>query len=147
MPINFVALKNEINNDPKSLGYAAFTEIGDDQSVANLLNAIGEGGDFQIDNEPVSPSKVVAVISQVDFDVLTPTALQKLQFLLSLSGGLDLADSSVLGLVSSVFPADGATRTALLLLSKRQGCRAEVLFGNGVRVSAADVAQALRNTP
>ena len=134
-----IALKSELINDPKGLGLNVLYANGQDQDAADALNLIRVGGDYQINAEPVHAKDVVKAISLADFNAMTPTDFQKLTILF-LMGDIELANPVTQTLLGSVFPAGGQTRTNLIALSKRQGCRAEVLFGNGVRVSASDVA-------
>lgn len=145
-PAQLPVLKNELINDPKGLGYAPLYANGQDADLATMINLVREGGDYQVDNDPVLPRDVVKAITQADLDALTPTALQKLTILFLL-GTLDLSDATTRGLLASIFPPGGGTRTALSVLSKRQGTRGEVLFASrGIRVTASDVAAA-RNQP
>lgn len=138
-PAQIVVLKSELINDPKGLGLNALYANGQDQDVANVLNVIRVGGDYQINAEPVHAKDVVKSITLADFNAMTPTDYQKLTILF-LMGDIDLSNIVTQTLLGSVFPAGGQTRTNLIALSKRQGCRAEVLFGNGVRISASEVA-------
>ena len=42
--MNYLALKNEILNDPNNLGYAPLVAAGTDQFVADILNDPSKGG-------------------------------------------------------------------------------------------------------
>lgn len=135
-----LTLKSECINDPKGLGLNAMYANGQDQDVADALNVIREGGDYQINSEPVSKEAVVKAITGADFATMTALDFTKL-LVLFLMGEIDLANNATQTLLASVFPAGGGTRTNLIVLSKRQGTRGEVLFGNGVRISASEVAE------
>lgn len=137
--IDYVALKSELINDPQGLGYAPLYANGQDQDLADVLNVVRVGGAFQINNEPVSKEAVVKAITGADFAAMTSLDFTKL-LVLFLMGEIDLANNATQMLLASVFPASGGTRTNLIALSKRQGTRGEVLFGNGVRISASDIA-------
>lgn len=141
MAIDYAELKSELINDPQGLGYAPLYANGQDQDLANILNTIHVGGAFQIDNEPVTREQVVRNIDATDLDAMSASNLTKLMVLF-LMGHIDLANVATRTLLSSVFPANGVTRTNLIALAKRQGTRGEKLFGNGVRLSASDIALA-----
>lgn len=135
-----LALKSECINDPKGLGLNALYANGQDQDVADALNVIHAGGDYQINNEPVSKEQVVKAITGADFAAMNALDFTKLMVLF-LMGEIDLSNAATQTLLASVFPPGGGTRTNLVQLAKRQGTRGEVLFGNGVRVSASEVAE------
>lgn len=145
MSIDYTALKNELINDPKGLGYAPLYANGQDQDLADLMNVVRAGGDYQIDNEPVTKEDVVKAVTSQDFAAMSALDFTKL-LVLFLMGEIDLANAATQTLLASVFPANGGTRTNLIALAKRQGTRGEKLFGGGVRLSASDIAQA-RNMP
>lgn len=136
------ALKTELNTDPKTLGIAAKLSVGDDQGIADLLNAIhASGGDFQVNREPVAPSVIVTKIAPEDFQAMTTSQQGQLALLFVISA-LNLSDTNTFTNLTGCFPNDGDTIRNLTLLQKRQGSRAEVLFGNGVVVTSSDVAHA-----
>ena len=140
-----LVFKAELVSDPKALGYAALLSVGNDSGVATLVNAIGSGGAFQVPNEPVTASTVLANITPTDLAAMTSTQVQNLSLYLtaqtidlSTNGGNNLAN------VLSCLPNPGTSRTTVTNLSVRQGTRGEVLFGiNGIRVVANDVSNAM----
>lgn len=138
------ALKTELQTDPKALGYSSLLTIGDQQAVADLLNDIHTSGDYDVNNEPVEPSKLVAQITTVDLVAMNSTQTARLQLLFTLPR-LDLANSVVYANLATCFPAAGETLTNLTLLQKRHGTRGEVLFGNSIRITSSDVANAVNS--
>jgi hypothetical protein len=141
-------LKNELTNDPEVLGYAALLAIGNDQGLADLINAIGVGGDFQVPREPVTPSTIIDAITVDDFLAMQPTDFQRLQFVLSSQQTTNLANESTREKVLATLPADGPSRTAVNNLQTRQGTRGEVVLGvNGIRLTANDIAAARNYSP
>lgn len=141
--VQLVALKSELTADPKALGYPALLTVGNQQGCADLLNLIhATGGDYQVNNEPVAPSRIVTQITPEDFQTMT-TSQQGQLALLFVIPSLDLSDDNTFDNLSNCFPNEGQTITNLTLLKKRQGARGEVLFGNGFRATANDISNAL----
>lgn len=143
-PAQLTVFKAELSADPKALGYAALLAAGNQSGVASLVNAIhATGGDYQVPNEPVSASTILAQISTADLAAMSSTQVQNLQLYLT-AQTLDLNAGSNLANVLSCLPNPGDSRTAVNNLSRRQGTRGEVLFAvNGIRVTANDVSNAL----
>lgn len=135
-------LKTELQNDPKSLGYAALLSVGNDSGVADAINLVRSGGDFQRPSEPVAGSTITALITPEDLAAMTGTQVNNLGMLLS-SGIVDLNAGNNLANILSCLPNAGTSRTAVNALSLRNGSRGEVLFAtNGIVVSSNDVSNA-----
>lgn len=156
---NYVALKNELNTDPKGLGYAALLAKGADTDLANLLNATTGNGAGQVSQGIVSRNTFLHSIlpaagalrsGAITADVKSWWQDCVLRFVES-ADAIDTADAGVQGLLSQAV-ADGiltaAQQTAALT---RTGSRAEVIgffdqLGSSVQqVTDRDVAQALRS--
>lgn len=123
--IDIETLKGEIETDPLGLGYAQHIDKGDDTSVADLLNS----GAYEVDavDEIVTPLSLLKV-HESEFKSLAGDALLRLQCLMLAAQG---------GVRASQFPFS--------VVRKKQGTRAEVLFGSGTTVTHIEVAKALRN--
>ena len=142
--VDLGALKTELATDPKALGLPAFFEK-DAGTPAKLLNTVGVGVAFQVNREPVTP---VVVLKQIDKDEWKTIGSLNVTMLSAVfaAAPLDLSDPTTLSLLQSCFPVL-ATKTIanMAALAKRQGSRAEVLFGTGVIISAQNVADAWRS--
>lgn len=142
------AIKSELQTDPLLLGYAEHLTSGNDSALAGLLNAIGEGGDFQVPREPVAPSVVINAITVDDFLDMQPTDFQRLQFVLNSQQTTDLANANTRAKVLATLPAEGPSREAVNALQTRQGRRVEVVLGvNGITLTPLDISQARNYTP
>lgn len=141
MAIDYVALASEINTDPAALGYAAPKQAGNDIAVAVLLNAVGAGVSFQVNREPISSALFIANMDPTEFAALTQAQLLRLLIILS-GDSVDINGANTQTSLLGIFPNPGATKTAIAALLKRQGSRAEVLFGRGTVITGYDVAHA-----
>ena len=135
-----ITLANELNNDPKGLGYAGGKNNSQD---ANLLNTPGAS------NEKISagliPSwQVMDQIVQSEFILLT-SPNQNL-FLAYISAGyVDAASSTTQANFVAMFPTATAptTHANLVALVNRPATRGEILFGAGTIINSWDVGRAL----
>lgn len=141
MAITLTALKNELNSDPKSLGYSAL----DDFEAADKLNEAGASG------ETIEPAFVTAFQAQqevVGSEYLTLTIGEQNLWnaiLISVdSQGVPIKNAIIRGQVATIWGAGTTTRTNLVALQTRSASRAEVLFGEDVVVSMMDVHRARR---
>lgn len=142
MPINYAALATEINTDPLTLGYATPKAAGNDQAIAILLNAVGAGASYQVNREAIPVALLFVNIDATEFLALSDIKLQQLQAVLA-AVSIDLNDASTRAILIGIFGNPSVTRTNLTAILKRQGSRAEVLFGRGTTITSNDVARAL----
>lgn len=147
MTIDYAALKSEILTDPVNVGYAPFVTSGQDQAIADLLNAKTGNGVGQVPREPISAADFIAAINATEMATLTALQLTQVQIIAGAST-VNIGDSDVQAWVSQTFGQVTApnTRTTLTALATRIASRAEVLFGAGTRISSSDVSFALRGT-
>lgn len=138
MPIDYAALKTELQNDPAALGYAALITAGNDQGLADALNLVRNGVPYQINREPIATALFITKMDSAEFAALTQPQLLRLNTML-IGGAVDINDANTQTSLLGIFPANGASKAAVQALLKRQGSRAEVLFGRGVVVTATDV--------
>jgi hypothetical protein len=143
VPIDYAALASEINTDPAALGYAAPKAAGNDQGVANLLNAVGAGAGFQVNREPISTAFFLSNVAAAEYLALTAVKLAQLQCIVA-AQTVDINDASTQAMLIGVFGNPSATRTNIIAILKRQGSRAEVLFGRGTVITVNDISKALR---
>lgn len=140
--ITLAALKSEIQSDPTGVGYAAPVAAGADGAVADLLNAAGAGVAYSIYRKSVGIHEIIAAIDATNFGSLAALQVAKLQLLFAGTGNLDATDANTRAIATGIFTGMTATLTNLAALVKRQGSRAEVLWGDGARVTADLVSQA-----
>lgn len=134
--MDLVALKNEITNDPASIGYAAV--IKEHDAVAKLLNKAGRS----IDRETLSSGELVSCLDQTEFTALT--AGQKAYLNLFVTAGEVPMTKDARQALRTMFPAGSKTRQNINDATKRDASRSEELgFG---RVTESDVADALLRT-
>jgi hypothetical protein len=141
--LNDSALANEINTDPAGLGYAAGLAAKNDQGLADILNLPRAGAGFAANLEPVTSAQLFSRIDATELFALPAIKLQQLQCVLA-AGAIDLNDPATQAVVLGIFPVAGVTRANVQAALKRQGSRAEALFGRGVSVTSSDVSRALR---
>lgn len=144
MAMTTAALRSEIQTDPAGVGYAPAAASGADGAVADLLNAAGVGVGYSIFRKSVGVHEVIGAIDSANFASLTALQLAKLQLLFAGTADVDATDLNTRNIATGIFTGMAATLANLAVLVKRQGSRAEVLWGDGTRVSADDVGHALR---
>ena len=136
------ALQSELFLDPVRIGYAPWISAGDHNGVYDLVNRPTSGGAFQVNRDPVVPEIMFGEMDPADFEAMTTTQLARLQVLMVLPS-INLADTSTKAIVDGLFANGSVTRQQLSLLQKREGSRAEVLWGEGCIVTLNQIAQAL----
>lgn len=161
--LDLTALNAEISNDPLGLGYGVgtipydpLTEWKGDQEIADLLNA----KNFVIDRASVPMEDVRGVTDFDWYDALTIDEQEFLRWKTPNSGLLLVTADVKLRLTGRTLASGGtggtgsdanswwaaADRTAavaaMLPLIEVAGSRAEVLFGEGVVITAGDVGAA-----
>ena len=141
VPFSISALHTELFTDPASLGYGPSIP-GDENTLADLLNVVRAGGAYQVDRDPVQVADVFAVVAPEDFARLTTTNLAQLQAIFTLPT-IALALSNVRENLAGIFGSNSPTQQALVVLQKRQGSRAEALWGKGMIISTNQVDQAI----
>lgn len=131
--MDYQALRNELLNDPATLGYGGLSNA----AAANKLNALDTG-------RTVSRTRVevTEIFNAIDDGAWPSTALNqdKLRAILSMPF-IDASNTNTRSIFGAIFPNSGATqatRTRLLALSTRTVSRAEEL-GLGF-VTEGDVA-------
>lgn len=140
MPINYAALKTELQTDPSALGYAALLAAGNHAGVAAALNLPRAG--ITISRDLIPSHEIFEAIVTSEYTALVAAEKTRLQVILGM-GQVNVKGANTRAQLAAMFGAGTATRTAILAMIDRQGSRAEQLFGAGTQVSAADIAQAL----
>src|SRR5690349_20591902 len=106
--MNYTPLKPELANDPQALGLVAAS----DQAAADLLNTVRQGAAYQLVHAPITAQQLNANLDPTEFAALTQIQLLRLQIIM-FGSPIDLRDASTRANLSAIFPANGATRTAL----------------------------------
>lgn len=138
-------LNTEITTDPAAMGYAASVTAGADGDIAAKLNAVGAGAPFVVNREPISVGVFTALLDLTEFATLTQAQRDWLRMLVAAST-IDINNAVIKAALNGLFTqaAFPTTRARLIAALTRQGSRAEVLWGAGTIITAADVARALR---
>ena len=135
-------LNTELLTDPHVLGYSTAITRGDHNTLADLLNRVAAsnsvsiGTIYAIDMQQSIVPGEYAVLSGGQRDMwnaIITTAVT----------GIQISNTILRSQVAFVWSAGTTSRTNLLALDTRIGSRAEVLFGEGTRISPTDVDKAL----
>ena len=70
MAIDLSILKNEILNDPQSLGYSSFLPQRNDVELAGLINQLRPGSDYTVQKGRVSRDSFVEDTASVVFELM-----------------------------------------------------------------------------
>jgi hypothetical protein len=140
MPIVYSALKTELQTDPNAYGYAALLSAGNQQGCANALNLVRAA--ITIDRQYLEAYEIWEAIVPTEWLALNADNKQRISTILGMSK-INAKGTNTRAAFLAAFTGGTTTRTNLAALQTRQGSRAEQLFGEGVTVSAADVALAL----
>lgn len=136
---SIAALHTELTTDPVSMGYATLLQKANDQAVADLLNSLTSPGAASVFRTDVRAQEFLNCITTADFSALNQLNTSKLQMVLG-PGVLDATNANLRAAVQALFT--GATLTAMQAVCSRTGSRAEVLWGTGIVVTAAQVGAA-----
>jgi hypothetical protein len=156
--MNYTALNQELASDPFSLGFAPLATSGSDSGLAGLLNAVRSGADFLLTltyldkNQFLTATTPAAVRLAIGFGAddatgLTTAVVAKWNAVLAQARAADPGSQVNLGLLQQLgSPVADNVMTAdeFAAMTRRQGSRAEVLFGPGTTITSDDVATALR---
>lgn len=134
--MDYLALKTELENDPKELGYADKT----DQEIAALMNEIGLSEETILKSS-VSSEEIIFALDYEDLNGLSTSQLQILTLYTS-NGSLDINNALVQKTLKALFGAETVSRENLLALVRQDASRAQVLFGK--EIIYWDVARARR---
>lgn len=140
MTIDYAALNTEITIDPESLGYAFLITDGNDQGIADLLNAVSSS--WPIERDLIEAYEVIDATDAGDWTALTAAERVRYQTITG-AGQINVKSTNVRAAFGAMFGAGTTTRANLLALQSRNGSRAEILFGSGTRITHTDVAIAL----
>jgi hypothetical protein len=142
MPINYTALKSELQNDPQALGYATYISSGADENLAVILNTVR--GTITLLRDSVPRRDVFDAFVPTEVAALSSVQLQALE-LVMLMDPVNFASANTRTFLANIFPIATAptTHANLVALATRNGSRAEQLFGIGTVITNQDVRKAL----
>ena len=147
---SLVALKDEIVGDPEGLGYKNSATPNDwkgDQEIADLINDPANGANVFRKNVPMDDvfAEIDWVVDWLGLTGQRNTVIDKqLAFRLITSTSVLDADSvRIRDAFAEIFAGtSGGTLERLNTLTQKAGSRAEVLWGDGQRISARQVGDA-----
>lgn len=140
-------LKAEILSGPHSATLAPLVAAGNDQAIANFLNATSGAGAALITLSTIPRQRVLRVFLKVAIDLNAATTAIKAKWDRILPFVRDMEDTplAVINDVLTLAVTDGLlTQTKVDNLRTRMGSRAEALWGENETITHADVAFALR---
>lgn len=144
--MDLVELKNEIVSDPQGIGYknsATATDWKGDTVIADLINDPANGA--TITRKLIKPEEIFSSIPYTEYAAYDQAKRDYLDTILELAGGtgvIDATDTLTYNNLLEIFPSGSDARTNIIAKIQRQGSRAEILWGEGVTVSALDVGRA-----
>jgi hypothetical protein len=141
VPVTIAALRTEIDTDPKALGYATLKlQTNGPEAVAAKLNEVGASAETLFKSYvPLEDMLAEIVFSEYSgWSAAQKTNID--QFLRGLR--IRTGSANMRTTLGALIPT-GASRTAMVALASRSATRAEILFGEGVRVTDQQVAEAL----
>lgn len=138
------ALHDEIESDTESMGYKE--EGGDwkgDQVIADLLNSTTSSGAQTITRRLVSQKEIVSSIHLAEFEAISEARHRYLNTVMR-GEVIDATETPVFQALNTIFNNTDMpdSRAVLLARLQRTGSRAEVLWGEGVTITASQVGHA-----
>jgi hypothetical protein len=159
MSLDLAALKDEINTNPKALGYASLVTAQNYQGLADMLNVGSDGkaagpASETLPLDRVKASDAIAFLLRTELQALTA---QDREYITNITNTGELVfhhdkaksaqnlngTTQLLVELLTIFPSTTVSGATLRALINRPCSRVETLFGAGVRVTHNDVAQAL----
>lgn len=144
--MDYALLEQEILNDPEQLGYFAHLIAGNDVAIAELLNTRNQ-------SEVTAPvltrnqflvAVLPATIAIASLDAQLQAKWDRILSVATAADAIDITNNRVQGLLAIAVSDGVLTQDQVNAIGKRQGSRAEVLFGTETTISTHDIAKALR---
>lgn len=132
-------LKNEIQTDPASMGYAG----NNSEEIAGLLNKPDGTKHGTVNVETVTKATAQKAVIATEYTALTSERRDLWLAILQIDD-LPVEEQSIRDQVQEVWAAGTTTRNRLVALLSRPASRAEALWGRGVMISKQQVNQALQ---
>ena len=136
------ALRTELLTDPTGIGYSTAVTRADHNTLVDLVNR--SAASYVVSIGTVTAINLQSVVVASEYAVLSGGQRDLWNAVLTAAtGGVPISNTAIRAQVAVVWSAGTTTRSNLLALDTRTGTRAEVLFGEGVRVTSTDVQKAL----
>lgn len=144
MAIDLSILKNEILNDPQSLGYSSFLPQRNDIELAGLINQSRQGSDYKVQKGRVSRDSFVEDTASVVFELMVAldAGNNRAQFwlnvfdrLVSNSDTINSSDTNLNYILDQMITENLLTTNQKESIILKQGSRADILFGRSVLIS------------
>lgn len=132
---DLTALKNEIENDPASIGY----NVNSTNDLVEKVNSDAANTTGATVNKPLDDltvADVSEVVNEAEFTALGEYDKEWVKALINQSSGAKV--SAYKGKFLEVFASGSATRTSAQALLSTPASRAEELFGYGTKITRAD---------
>jgi hypothetical protein len=156
-PDQLATLLQEIGTDPNGYGLVALRDAGNAQGIADALNLVRTGANggpaITVRRSDITPEELLDAIDVRDFpaspagvnnQTLTGSWLESvLQFQRIPLQNADGTNNRIRTNLNRLLGDTNGSQARLTQLSRRQGSRAEQLFGAGTRVAHGDVSDAL----
>lgn len=149
MPIDYAALREELENDPEGMGYAQLIEAGAHLALAQLMNSTTSPGADTINLGLITKNTFLLGVSPVALTLpqATDAVQKKWDRIIALASAAELVDVSnpnVMGILQLATMEGFITQEQVDAFTKRTGSRAEVIFGAGEAITHESIAIALR---
>jgi hypothetical protein len=134
-------LRAELLNDPLSLGYSQFIDVRNDIECLNALNAVREGQDFLVSRGRLTKDAFIEVTSFMLFNLLQLSHdgnenaefwIRVFNTLVANSDTISVSDPTLIQILDQMITLNFLTSSDKDSILKRQGSRAEILFGTNV---------------
>ena len=138
MAVSLPVLKTEIQTDPQGYNYT-----GSNLEIANALNLVRAAE--IVTRKTVSAEELQTSVVIAEYIALTDIERTGWNSILIVAApnGMDVSNAALRNQIAAIWGAGTTTRANLIALQTRTGTRAEVLFGEGTRISDYDVEEVL----
>jgi hypothetical protein len=141
---SMAALITEVTTDLKGLGYAGAS--GNSATIADLMNLapepIAAGSQEQIYRNRADSRDIMAGIVLSEFAALTQANRDYCTLLFS-AAQVNTGDANVRTQLAAIFGGATTSRANMIAAAQKNASRSEALWGDGFRVSAVAVSEAL----
>ena len=141
---SMAALTTEVTTDPKGLGYAGAS--GNAATIADLMNLapepIAAGSQEQIYRTRADSRDLMAGIVLSEFVALVQANRDYCLMLFS-APQVNTGDANVRTQLAAIFGGATTSRANMIAAAQKNAARSEALFGDGRKVTAVEVSQAL----
>lgn len=134
-------LASEISTDPAGLRLPILAQQARDHAIAAVLNLVRQGVSYEVFRGSIESYEIINATNPAEWTALSSAEKQRYQTIVG-AGKVDTSSANVRAAFLAMFAAGTTTRTALIALGKRQGSRAEVLWGPDTTITPEQVGAA-----